>query len=264
MEIIGLAIGAFAIWSIYKFIKYKFRSSVFEVGLKRQLSFGKNLKEGLEKELHDLNSHLPKKLNPQTTMTLVDKMVSLQEKMTDENIAEIYGNFVSLYICKDSTPPYNVYPNLTDEKVIMYVNNMCFNEVNGHFILDNSKFGRLFFTIYGSVFTGEKSWIKEGDKSLKDSRVIILSTYEGGIKNGVPHGFGIEIDYENNKLEFEGEFKNGKKHGYGKDFDAIYQGQLKKGYWSEGEWKDDKQWNVTIYDKNDKVLSKIENGVEQK
>ena len=60
MEIIGLAIGAFAIWSIYKFIKYKFRSSVFEVGLKRQLSFGKNLKEGLEKELHDLNSHLPK------------------------------------------------------------------------------------------------------------------------------------------------------------------------------------------------------------
>ena len=118
MEIIGLAIGAFVIWSIYKFIKYKFRSSVFEVGLKRQLSFGKNLKDGLEKELNDLNSHLPKKLNLQTTLTLVKKMLSLQEKMTDENIAEIYGNFVSLYICENSTPPYNVYPNLTDKKVI--------------------------------------------------------------------------------------------------------------------------------------------------
>ena len=116
MEIIGLAIGAFVIWSIYKFIKYKFRSSVFEVGLKRQLSFGKNLKEGLEKELHDLNSHLPKKLNLQTTLTLVKKMLSLQEKMTDENIAEIYGNFVSLYICENSTPLIMFIPILRIKK----------------------------------------------------------------------------------------------------------------------------------------------------
>ena len=260
MEFIVLAIVAFIIWSIYKFVKYKFRSSLFEVGLKRQLSFGKDLKDGLENELNDLNSHLPKKLNDQTTKTLINKMVSLQKKMTDENIAEIYGNFISLYICKDSTPPYDVYPNITDEKVIMYVNNMCFNEVNGHFILDNSKFGRLFFTIYGNSFTGEKRWIKEGDKSLKDSRVTILSTYEGGIENGLPHGFGVEIGYEDNKLLFEGEFKNGKKHGYGKDFDIIHQGKLMKECWSEGEWKDDKQWNVTIYDKNGDILSKIENG----
>jgi hypothetical protein len=264
MEIIGLAIGAFAIWSIYKFIKYKFQSSVFEVGLKRQLSFGKNLKEGLEKELHDLNSHLPKKLNPQTTMTLVDKMVSLQEKMTDENIAEIYGNFVSRHICKDSPPPYKVFPNMTDEKVIMEVNNMCFfKNINGKFMLDTSTVGRLYYTVYGS-FSGpsslEKRWVYESDKYLKETLVIILFIYEGGIEDGFPHGFGIEIDYEDNKLFFEGEFKNGKKHGYGKDLDAMHQGQLNEGCWSEGEWKDDKQWNVTIYDKNGKVLSKIENG----
>jgi len=256
MEIIGLAIGAFVIWIIYKFIKYKFRSSVFEVGLKRQLSFGKNLKDGLEKELNDLNSHLPKKLNPQTTLTLVKKMLSLQEKMTDENIAEIYGNFVSLYICENSTPPYNVYPNLTDKKVIMHVNNMCFKEVNGYFVLDNYEFGKLLNTVYGDVIVGEVKWVKEGDKYLNTRFVYILFSYEGGIKNGKPHGFGIERGYEDNKLGYEGEWKDGKRHGHGKDIGLFY----RTGYWSEGEWKDDKQWNITNYDKDGKVHSKVENG----
>ena len=59
-----------------------------------------------------------------------------------------------------------------------------------------------------------------------------------------------------NGSRYVGEWKDGKKHGHGKDIGVLHL----TGYWSEGEWKDDQQWNITNYDKDGKVHSKVENG----
>ena len=52
--------------------------------------------------------------------------------------------------------------------------------------------------------------------------------YEGDMKNGVPHGFGIIYDKQG-KVLFEGTWKDGKRHGHGKEsstisYDWVYEG----------------------------------------
>ena len=71
---------------------------------------------------------------------------------------------------------------------------------------------------------------------------------------GRPHYQGRLI--EANGDCYDGGWLEGKKHGHGKDIGVLHL----TGYWSEGEWKDDRQWNITNYDKDGKVHSKVENG----
>ena len=65
-----------------------------------------------------------------------------------------------------------------------------------------------------------------GSKTFQDG-----SRYLGELKNEVPHGKGIYY------------FSNGKSY--------------------DGIWKDEKPWNITIFNKNGRVIGKYVNGVKQ-
>ena len=65
-----------------------------------------------------------------------------------------------------------------------------------------------------------------GSKTFKDG-----SRYLGELKNEVPHGKGIYY------------FSNGESY--------------------DGIWKDEKPWNITIFNKNGRVIGKYVNGVKQ-
>ena len=65
------------------------------------------------------------------------------------------------------------------------------------------------------------------------------------------NGHGTET-YEDGST-YVGEFKDGIYHGQG-----TY--TLTDGNRFEGEWKDGKPWNLTIYDKNENITGKWENG----
>ena len=78
--------------------------------------------------------------------------------------------------------------------------------------------------------------------------------YEGEWKNGKYHGQGTLTSPDGSK--YEGEWKNGLFHGQGTF-------TLPTGEKYEGEWKDGKPWNLTIYDKNENITGKWENGILQ-
>ena len=57
-----------------------------------------------------------------------------------------------------------------------------------------------------------------------------------------------------NELIFEGEYLNGKKNGKGKEY--YKNGNLK----FEGEYLDDKKWSGKLYDKNNNIFYKLNEG----
>ena len=122
----------------------------------------------------------------------------------------------------------------------------------------------------------EPKWFGNGDEN-NDGK------YLGEIENGKPNGKG-SITFPDGR-EYLGEFKDGKEHGKGTlttpegftdvgewedddlyinvkmdmklDFEEfIYPNESK--YF--GEWKNDKEWNGTGYDKNGNIEEKYVNG----
>ena len=111
-------------------------------------------------------------------------------------------------------------------------------------------------------------WKGFGDKETNPK-------YQGEVKNGKPHGFGILIfpnglkyvgefkdglsngqgtsTYDGSK--YVGEFKDGKQHGKGIDFDSDL------GMKYEGEFKNGKIWNGTMSDTEGNIFNKWVNGV---
>ena len=78
--------------------------------------------------------------------------------------------------------------------------------------------------------------------------------YVGEWKDGEQNGQGTSTFSDGRK--YEGEFKYGVFHGQGTF-------TLPTGEKYEGEWKDGKPWNLTIYDKNENITGKWENGILQ-
>ena len=88
-------------------------------------------------------------------------------------------------------------------------------------------------------------WITEGDE---DTQV----KYIGAVKDGVPHGQGVET-FKGDNYRYEGEYSNGVKHGQGTYTDAD-------GSKFVGEWKDGNPWNGTGYDKDGNVTATYSGG----
>lgn len=66
-------------------------------------------------------------------------------------------------------------------------------------------------------------------RRVKDGKVLI-SRYEGRMKNGKRHGQGVYVG--SNGSHYEGGFRNGKRHGRGLYVDAAgnrYEGEVKEG-----------------------------------
>ena len=66
-----------------------------------------------------------------------------------------------------------------------------------------------------------------------------ICTYEGEVKNDIPHGYGF-ILYNDYIQSYEGEFKNGKREGVG-----IHRNV--NGSTLQGTWKNDEQHGILIY-----------------
>ena len=123
---------------------------------------------------------------------------------------------------------------------------------------------------------GESKWFENGDEDNDEK-------YIGEIENGKPNGQGTYTFPDGKK--YEGKFKDGKEHGKGTlttpdgftdvgdwDDDDLYINvkmdmkldfevfSYPNGSKYFGEWKDDKEWNGTSYDKNGNIEWKYVNG----
>ena len=95
--------------------------------------------------------------------------------------------------------------------------------------------------------TGKKGfeWKTFGDDNTQPK-------YRGEISDGKPNGLGT-LTLPNGE-NYVGEWKDGKRNGQGT---FTYPDDGRK---YEGEWKGDKPWNGTGYDKNGNITTKVVNG----
>ena len=107
----------------------------------------------------------------------------------------------------------------------------------------------------GSKYVGEYKDGKkhgQGTSTWSDGR-----KYVGEYKDGIPNGQGTHTfgkgDFEGDK--YEGEYKDGIPNGQG-----TYTSSNGEKY--EEEWKDEKPWNGTYYDKDGNIKGKFVNGKE--
>ena len=75
--------------------------------------------------------------------------------------------------------------------------------------------------------------------------------YEGGYKDGFQHGHGI-FNFADGKRKYVGEYKNGILHGKGTL--TFPDGK------TVGEFRDNKPWNITEYDKDGNINRKMLKG----
>ena len=84
--------------------------------------------------------------------------------------------------------------------------------------------------------------------------------FVGEWKNGKYHGHGTFSYPDRTRCEWEhkyvGDCKKGEKHGQGTYYFSCG-GEL------VGEFKENKPWNVTEYDKDTNIIQKVVNGVWQ-
>ena len=130
----------------------------------------------------------------------------------------------------------------------------------------------LSFLLLSSFLTSCEKKNGPGTETYEDG-----SSYVGVFKDGERNGQGTYNYSDGDK--YEGEWKDGKYHGQGtytfKDGskyvgewkDDKYHGQgtwFGKGEWKgqkyEGEYKDGKEWNGKLYDKNGNIIGKYVNG----
>jgi len=84
-------------------------------------------------------------------------------------------------------------------------------------------------TLYRWGVYPDYKWMGFGDK---DTHPV----YQGQVKNGKPNGLGVII-YP------DGIWKGGNKY--------------------VGEWKNGKEWNITLYEKNGNIIGRFVDGVKQ-
>jgi hypothetical protein len=110
----------------------------------------------------------------------------------------------------------------------------------------------------GSKYVGDFKDDKfhgQGTMTAFDSKsptipVIIM----GAFKDGFPNG---NVKMTSAVGTYFGEVKDATPHGYGVMI-------LPDGKKIDGEWKDDRPWNVTVYEKNGELFKKLVNGKEIK
>ena len=106
-------------------------------------------------------------------------------------------------------------------------------------------------TLYGWGKYPDYVWKGFGDKETQPK-------YQGQVKDGKPNGLGVIIYPDGiwkGGNKYVGEYKDGEQHGQG-TFTSSNGGKY------EGEWKDEKPWNGTYYDKDGNIKGKFVNGKE--
>jgi hypothetical protein len=78
-------------------------------------------------------------------------------------------------------------------------------------------------------------------------------SYEGGVKDGKPHGFGI-MEFQSDEL-YMGEFKNGEIHGEGKY--RLLNGRVIEGVFDNGYFKDANGETICVKSEPMRVLNKV-------
>ena len=127
----------------------------------------------------------------------------------------------------------------------------------------------------GDKYVGKfKDGIKHGQGTLTS---LDRSKYVGEFRSGKKHGQGTLTSPDGDK--YVGKFRNGKKHGQGTfslSGSIIYKGKWKNGKFygkgtfifsngnkGVGEFRDNKPWNITTYDKDGNYKWKYVKGVRQ-
>jgi len=147
--------------------------------------------------------------------------------------------------------------------------------------------------LFHRLVNGEFRWFGNGDEEkdgkyvgdIENGEPIGQGTftwsdgekYVGEFKDGKKHGQGTLTSPDGDK--YVGKFRNGKKHGQGTfslSGSKIYEGKWKNGKFNGkgtfifsngnkgvGEFRDNKPWNITTYDKDGNYKWKYVKGVRQ-
>ena len=117
----------------------------------------------------------------------------------------------------------------------------------------------------GNEKTDEKYVGEIGNNQPNGKGTIIYpggGKYIGEFKDGKYNGQGTYMD---ERRKYKGGWKNGKKHGHGTLIYDTTKGKKYVGEFSKrsGEFKEDKPWDITEYDRNGNIIGKWVNGVKQ-
>ena len=136
---------------------------------------------------------------------------------------------------------------------------------------------KIWGVLYRGSRNGKLGWYEEEWDEVENNKNIDYGKYVGGIQDGKRHGIGTLTSPDGDK--YVGKFRNGKKHGQGTfslSGSKIYEGKWKNGKFNGqgaftfsdgnkgvGEFRDNKPWNITTYDKDGNYKWKYVKGVRQ-
>ena len=151
-------------------------------------------------------------------------------------------------------------------------------------------FNKFYMSSKKGILYGRTSWSEEtedGEVYEKDKEGSFnYNKYEGEIENGKPHGNGTWTmsdgstyvgQFVNGLREgigtftwskdgtwsgksYEGLWKDNRQHGKGKITFKREEGEINEGQIWEGEYKDGKLWNVTLYLKDGSIYGEYKDG----
>ena len=131
--IVVLMAGAFFCWCVYGFLRYKKQEASFKREIHGYFEEGTSFEESLRKSFSEVNQKYNLGLNEYTIVYVVQEISALLNKMTRENVIEIYSMFLNWYVygMKADNAPRGV----KDERILYAVSNLRLKERNGYFAL---------------------------------------------------------------------------------------------------------------------------------
>ncbi|KKS39530.1 hypothetical protein A3H03_02815 [Candidatus Kuenenbacteria bacterium RIFCSPLOWO2_12_FULL_42_13] len=142
INLISLFIGfflCFFFWCVYGFIKHKQTIRMDKNEIYSYLNGGLSLKEALKKAFFNLNKYEALGLSDLTVDSVSRKLAGLSIKMDNENIVEIYSDFVYRYIYRQRNGRLKKPIDVSDEKVIYALDTLDINGRNGYFVIKPDK-----------------------------------------------------------------------------------------------------------------------------
>lgn len=120
-------------WMTWKFLKYRVREKGDKNSIYYRLSEGLTLNEAIEKEFSDLNKFSKIGLTPQVIKTVANEIANLEERMTVDNVIEIYSTFIYRYIFRNGQ--LKNPSNLDETKILRVIYSLEFIEKDGYFVI---------------------------------------------------------------------------------------------------------------------------------
>ncbi|MBI3617037.1 MAG: hypothetical protein HY210_02325 [Candidatus Omnitrophica bacterium] len=128
-----LAFVSFLCWCLFGFMRYKKQEAAFKQEIYGYFEEGTPFEESLRKSFSEVNRKYNLGLNEYTIVFVVQEISALLNKMSVENVIEIYSMFLNWYIY--DTHGAKTPQGIKDERILYAISNLKLKERNGHFVI---------------------------------------------------------------------------------------------------------------------------------